>query len=142
MFVEAPIFARDHEKGLANNKQVVSRSPLDYDLDSAATYIIAGGLGGIGRSIAEWMCRQGARHLILLSRSGPKSAAAQLLVSTLEKAGVVVYTPSCDISDSDAVQTVVKYAKVHLPPIKGCIQASMVVEVSDRSNISARMTKS
>ncbi|KAK6948366.1 hypothetical protein Daesc_010132 [Daldinia eschscholtzii] len=108
--------------------QVVPRSPLDYKFDSNATYVIAGGLGGIGRNVAAWMSRQGARHLILLSRSGVKSPAAKELVSKLENDGVVVYAPRCDVSDRTAVQSMIDYAQANMPPIRGCIQGSMVVE--------------
>ena len=34
------------------------------------TYLITGGLGGLGVSIARWMVRQGARHLVLMGRKG------------------------------------------------------------------------
>ncbi|KAI1800249.1 hypothetical protein F4811DRAFT_556979 [Daldinia bambusicola] len=108
--------------------QVVPKSPLDYNFDSNATYIIAGGLGGIGRNVAAWMARNGAKHLVLLSRSGVKSPAAKDLVSKLENNGVVVYAPRCDISDPAAVQSMVDYAQANMPPIRGCIQGSMVVE--------------
>lgn len=111
--------------------QVVSRSPLDYQFDSNATYVVSGGLGGIGRSIAEWMCRHGAKNLVLLSRSGPKSDTAKQLVTKLENEGVRVYAPTCDISNAEAVKAAVTNVEANMPPVKGCIQASMVVEVSD-----------
>ncbi|XP_044721361.1 KR domain-containing protein [Hirsutella rhossiliensis] len=112
----------------ADTIQVIPKSPLDYRFDAEATYVIAGGLGGIGRHTAAWMCRHGARNVMLLSRSGPKSEAAKELVASLEKGGVSVYAPKCDISDPEAVEAVVTHAKANMPPIKGCIQASMVVE--------------
>lgn len=36
-----------------------------FELEADATYLIAGGLGGIGRSIASWLVDRGARNLIL-----------------------------------------------------------------------------
>ncbi|KAI0844177.1 hypothetical protein F5Y00DRAFT_274402 [Daldinia vernicosa] len=108
--------------------QVVPKSPLDYEFDGTATYVIAGGLGGIGRNVAAWMSQCGARHLILLSRSGVRTPAAKKLVSKLENDGVCVYAPQCDISDPGAVQSVVRHAHANMPPIRGCIQGSMVVE--------------
>ena len=38
--------------------------------DPKATYIIAGGLGGFGMELAEWLVAKGCRKLILASRSG------------------------------------------------------------------------
>src|SRR5262249_18457862 len=39
------------------------------------TYLITGGLGGLGISFAEWMVGRGARHLVLVGRSGPSADA-------------------------------------------------------------------
>ncbi|KAK9793601.1 hypothetical protein SCARD494_06185 [Seiridium cardinale] len=108
--------------------QVIRKSQLDYTFDSNATYIIAGGLGGIGRNTANWMHQNGAKHLILLSRSGPKSEASRQLLSKLQEEGVDVYAPRCDITDSEALKSVILHAQHNMPPIKGCIQSSMVVE--------------
>ncbi|KAK5988693.1 Highly reducing polyketide synthase azaB [Cladobotryum mycophilum] len=108
--------------------QILPKNPLDYRFDDNATYVIAGGLGGIGRNIAAWMCRHGAKNIILLSRSGPNSDAAKGLIATLEKDGIRVHAPKCDVSNPEAVEAVVAHAKANMPPIKGCIQASMVVE--------------
>ncbi|KAF3384455.1 Compactin diketide synthase mokB [Penicillium rolfsii] len=33
------------------------------------SYLLVGGLGGIGRAVANWLVERGARHLIMLSRS-------------------------------------------------------------------------
>lgn len=52
--------------------------------DLSRSYIIAEGLGGLGRSAARWMVGMGAQHLVLISRSGPKSTAAFDLVKGLE----------------------------------------------------------
>lgn len=51
------------------------------------SYSIAEGLGGLGRSAARWMVGMGAQHLVLFSRSGPKSTAAFDLVKRLESGG-------------------------------------------------------
>lgn len=111
--------------------QAIPKSKLDFEFVGDATYFIAGGLGGVGRSTAGWLCRNGAKHLVLLSRSGPKSEAAKELVTKLELDGVQVYAPQCDISDEAALKEVVKRVQETMPPIRGCIQGTMVVEVSE-----------
>ncbi|PYI26785.1 hypothetical protein BP00DRAFT_460764 [Aspergillus indologenus CBS 114.80] len=70
-----------------------------YLFPENASYVIAGGLGGLGRSFARWMASRGARHLILLSRSGPSTSTTQAFVKELEDLGVQVVTPKVDISD-------------------------------------------
>lgn len=74
------------------------------------------------------MASMGARHLILLSRSGPKSDASLYLIQELTDQGVNVKTPRCDVASVDALSEVLRdYSD--LPPIKGCIQATMVLQV-------------
>ncbi|KAH9904493.1 hypothetical protein F4778DRAFT_790038 [Xylariomycetidae sp. FL2044] len=108
--------------------RVIRKSQLGHRFDSNATYVIAGGFGGIGRHIADWMHQNGAKHLILLSRSGPRSEADKKLLAKLEDAGVVVYPPQCDITDSKTLGAVIRHAEQNMPPIRGCIQSSMVVK--------------
>ncbi|KAF2012105.1 polyketide synthase [Aaosphaeria arxii CBS 175.79] len=108
--------------------QVIPKNPLNYSFDSNATYVITGGLGGIGRSLAMWFTRSGAKHLVLLSRSGLKSDAAIELVSSLEKKGVNVYAPACDISNDDEIRRVIEHVQDTWPPIKGCIHGALVVK--------------
>ncbi|KAJ5273327.1 reducing type I polyketide synthase [Penicillium angulare] len=54
------------------NVLTVFNSVPSYTLNPKATYVIAGGFGGIARRTARWMVERGARHLLLFSRSGPK----------------------------------------------------------------------
>lgn len=104
------------------------RPRFSCSLDPDATYLIAGGLGGLGRSAARWMTQQGARHLILLSRSGPKSHAAQALLKDLQETGVTIRAPKCDVSCYESLSTTLRVCS-DLPPIKGCLQATMVLQV-------------
>ncbi|KAI0378207.1 putative polyketide synthase [Hypomontagnella monticulosa] len=101
-----------------------------YEFDHQGTYIIAGGLGGLGREISRWLVRRGARHLLLLSRNGPRTPEALELLAELEGQGVQVETPCCNVSDQGALKSTLAACAERLPPIKGCIQASMVMTES------------
>jgi NADPH:quinone reductase-like Zn-dependent oxidoreductase len=114
---------------LEKQTELVNR-PL-YSFDSNGTYVIAGGLGGIGRSIARWMVARGARHLMLLSRSGASRPTAQALVAELAQQNVQVVTPACDIADLDQLKQVIQEASRTMPPFRGCIQGAMNLRVGD-----------
>lgn len=116
---------------MANIIQANLQKKEAYRFDENFAYLIAGGLGGLGRSIGRWMVQQGAKFLILLSRSGLKADAAKDVVQELRLAGVQVETPACDISDAESLSAVLRDLATRAPPIKGCIQASMVLRVSD-----------
>ncbi|PYH87840.1 polyketide synthase [Aspergillus ellipticus CBS 707.79] len=110
----------------ADQVMTVLDTKPSFSFASDATYVIAGGLGGLGRSISRWLVERGARHLILLSRSGPASPHARGLVEELQGKGARVVTPACDITDITALKTVFDECG-QMPPIKGCVQATMVV---------------
>ena len=99
-------------------------------LDEDASYLVAGGLGGLGRAILLWMADQGAKHLIVPSRSGATSKAASDVVSQLLERGVNIVTPKCDVSSSSSVAAMLHECAQTLPPVKGCINAAMVLQVS------------
>ncbi|KAF2728787.1 reducing type I polyketide synthase [Polyplosphaeria fusca] len=107
-----------------------------YELECNATYLLAGGLGGLGKSVAKWMVRRGARHLLLLSRSGNADSVSSSFVQHLEAAGVQVETYACDIGDAAALSGVLKQCRSSMPPIRGCVQASMILKDSTFSNMS------
>lgn len=99
-------------------------------MDPNATFVLAGGLGGIGRATARWMAERGATNLILLSRSGPRADVAHELIHDLRTKGVRVEAPACDITDLDAMKEVFGRLSSSMPPIKGVVQMSIVARVS------------
>jgi NADPH:quinone reductase-like Zn-dependent oxidoreductase len=91
-------------------------------------YIIVGGTGGLGRSIARWMVAQGARNLVLASRSGKADGAVADLVNDLQqtaKANIAV--KACDVADARNVEDLMMQCREQLPPIRGCVHATMVL---------------
>ena len=100
-----------------------------YQFSPNATYLISGGLGGLGRSITRWMADRGARHFVLLSRSRSRNADVTAFVKNLIIKGINIATPPCDISDEKQLTVVLEECSETMPPIKGCVQASMVLKV-------------
>ncbi|KAF2829294.1 polyketide synthase PksD [Ophiobolus disseminans] len=108
-----------------------------WQFDQNASYFVAGGLGGIGRSILKWMASKGARNLIVPSRSGAKSDAASKLVSELAEKGVNVTTPICDVSNAESLSELVNACAKTMPLIRGCINATMVLNDSTFDNMAS-----
>jgi zearalenone synthase (highly reducing iterative type I polyketide synthase) len=57
--------------------------------DRDASYVLVGGLGGLGRSISTMLADHGARKICFLSRSGAESAEAQNLIGNLKRHDVI-----------------------------------------------------
>ncbi|GFF43418.1 lovastatin nonaketide synthase [Aspergillus udagawae] len=104
---------------------VVPQKARPAQLAADATYLIPGGLGGLGRSLAQRMADQGARNLIFTSRSGDKRPEAKKLLANLRSQGVHVKAYACDISDASQLDTVLQEAAVEFPPIRGVVTCAM-----------------
>ncbi|MGI5519999.1 type I polyketide synthase [Micromonospora sp. CA-259024] len=91
------------------------------------TYLISGGLGALGLSLAEFLAARGAGALLLLGRSAP-GPAAEARIAALRAAGTTVTALSCDVADAVAVRRVVTGARTHLPPIRGVVHAAGLLD--------------
>ena len=97
------------------------------EFQAEATYLITGGLGGLGRAVATWLVEQGARHLVLMGRSAP-SAAAQQTLDGLRKAGAHVVVARGDVARADDVASVIESIRMSMPPLRGVVHAAGVLD--------------
>ena len=91
------------------------------------TYLITGGLGGLGLKVAQWMVEQGARHLALMGRRDA-SKATQEILDTLSKAGARAVVFKADVSREKQVAGVLAEISQSMPPLRGIIHAAGVLE--------------
>ncbi|KAH8689590.1 hypothetical protein BGW36DRAFT_330426 [Talaromyces proteolyticus] len=104
------------------------RERRSWKFDKDVSYLIAGGSGGLGRAIMQWMADRGAKHLITLSRSGATSKAGAQKIAELTASGVKVFSAKCDVSsEKDLASTLAELSRT-MPPIKGCINAAVVLQ--------------
>lgn len=89
-----------------------------------STYLLAGGMGGLGRSIIRWMVSHGAKDITVVSRSAGIRAGDQALVTEMEEIGCTVRCFATDIADVDAVQRVLTSIG---KKISGVFQMAMVL---------------
>ncbi|KAF2868562.1 polyketide synthase PksD [Massariosphaeria phaeospora] len=114
-------------------KHLIQRKTWKFD--SNAVYLVAAGLGGVGRSILRWMASRGARQLIVPSRSGATSDGAIQVVSEISALGVNILTPKCDLSSASSIQRILSDCAQTMGPIRGCINAAMVLQDSVFDNM-------
>lgn len=88
------------------------------------SYLLVGGLGGLGKAIASWMASYGAKNLIFLSRSAGSSEEDQAFFRELNTMGCSTQCFACDVADHDLVRTAVDQAVL---PIGGVMQMAMVL---------------
>ncbi|KAK7754515.1 Type I Iterative PKS [Diatrype stigma] len=100
-----------------------------------ASYLLAGGLGGIGRSISKWMVKNGARHFIYVSRRGLAPPKAAKFVQELESTGARTAVLQCDVADEKKLRECLSEALTTMPPIRGVINGAMDLRDSIFTNM-------
>lgn len=105
-----------------------------------STYLITGGLGGLGLVTAKWMVQQGARHLVLAGRSEP-SEEAMLKMQQMSDEGVEVVIAQADVSDALQVEHVIQKIERNMPPLRGVIHAAGVLDDGALLNLDAARMK-
>ena len=92
-------------RGARAGPRARQRTRLAPDLDPEKTILITGGLSGLGALFARHLAEaHGARHLLLVSRSGEKAEGAKELKDELEALGAAVTIAACDVSSRAQLQ--------------------------------------
>jgi acyl transferase domain-containing protein/acyl-CoA synthetase (AMP-forming)/AMP-acid ligase II/acyl carrier protein len=105
----------------------VQSTKLPFGFDAEATYLITGGLGGLGRAVATWMVEQGARHLVLMGR-GPASKSAQVTLDALRATGTELTVARGDVTRADQVAEVLESVRASMPPLRGVVHAAGILD--------------
>ncbi len=92
-----------------------------------ASYVITGGLGGLGLRVAAWLGEQGARHVALVGRSSP-SAEAQEAIRRLAGRGCAVRTLQADVADPGALSRALDTIRQTMPPLRGVVHAAGILD--------------
>ncbi|WP_228396505.1 type I polyketide synthase [Streptomyces sp. RB17] len=107
-------------------------------LDADATYLVTGGLSGLGATTARHLAARGARHLALVSRRGAKAPEAAGLLADLERAGVTTQVHAADITEREAVRAVITEADRHGRPVRGIVHAAMHLDDAPLTDLTAK----
>jgi myxalamid-type polyketide synthase MxaE and MxaD len=91
-----------------------------------ASYLVTGGLGGLGLVVAEWLAARGATSLLLVGRSAPDDAASRT-IDELRARGARVEVRAADVADERALRRVLDDAAGSLPPLRGVVHAAGVL---------------
>jgi len=97
------------------------------DLRADATYLITGGLGGLGLEVARWLVAHGARNLALLGRTGASRPVAQEALVQLRRKGVRVRVIAADAAEPADVRRALDDLETAMPPLRGIVHAAGVL---------------
>ena len=122
--------------------KIVLLPPLEtgvavVEFSADATYLITGGLGGIGQVVARHLVAWGAHHLVLAGRHGEQTPGARELCRELEAVGAHVLIAAVDVADRAQVDDLLGTLRGDdagpstarsWPPLRGIIHAAGIVD--------------
>jgi acyl transferase domain-containing protein len=126
--IEDQVAFRQHERYVA---RLVRQIPLQKGKTERLcggdnTYLITGGLRGLGLLVAGWLVDQGARHLVLIGRRRANEVASRQ-IKEFEQNGVQVKVVQADVSNKTQIKQVLTDIETDMPPLRGIIHAAGVL---------------
>ncbi|KAH8201465.1 hypothetical protein TruAng_004389 [Truncatella angustata] len=117
-----------------------SCSPMKRDSSTStllrhdATYLIAGGTGGIGRALVPWMIGRGAKNVVILGCSASTNPKVQEILKQYEGTDVCVRAIPCDAgSRTDMIRA--SQAISDLPRVRGVVHSAICLSDSIFANL-------
>ncbi len=102
-------------------------NPRATTIKPDATYLITGGLSGLGLLVAQWLVERGARHLVLMGRRAP-SEEARRVIAELEEQGAQVFALQGDVSQAEDVTRILAEINQAMPVLRGVIHSAGVLD--------------
>ncbi|MFF0854600.1 SDR family NAD(P)-dependent oxidoreductase [Streptomyces sp. NPDC003280] len=116
-----PVWVSLPEDPAARRSETAERQPAGLRDDR--TYLVTGGLGGLGLATARKLAALGARHLTLVSRSGKAAPeAAELLAGLAEEAEVDIVR--ADLGRAEDVARLVRHIEAGPHRLGGIVHAA------------------
>jgi len=108
-------------------KVVIVLPPENMQCDPRATYLITGGLGGIGLELATYLSDKQAGRIVLTSRNAATPAAIKHIDALRSNGGQIIVHQS-DISDREQVKQLIAVCHTNAFPLKGIFHAAGIIE--------------
>jgi len=115
-----------HTGKIVVTNDLVPPAAFNKKVRSDGTYVITGGLSGLGLLVARRLADRGARYLALMGRSEANDTAKSV-INDLEKMGVQVLILQADVSRREQVQGAFAQIEKDLPRVRGIIHSAGVL---------------
>ncbi len=99
-------------------------TPPEFPADG--TFLVTGGVRGFGLATARWLADHGARHLVLVSRTGKGDEETKAALAAFKEQGVTVRLEAVDITDPSATSALLRSIRKSGPPLTGVFHAAVV----------------
>ena len=96
--------------------------------DARTTWLVTGGLGGVGLEICAWLARRGVSRLVVSSRRGVRTGRQARALTKLRADGVEVIVSTLDAVDPEQAKALVLLAASVDAPLQGVMHLPMVLD--------------
>ena len=123
-------------------------STSSISLSADKSYLVSGGLGGLGQQLARWLVKRGAKQIVLTSRTGlpdrsewatidPHTSVGRRIatIQELEATGAKLAIVTADAADEAQMTALFETFGRTLPPLGGVIHAAGVVSTQKLSTM-------
>ncbi|GAA2439785.1 SDR family NAD(P)-dependent oxidoreductase [Streptomyces lavendulocolor] len=107
---------------------------------AGSSYVISGGLGGLGMVLCQWLAGKGAGTIVLNSRSQPTGHARET-IEMMRREGTRIEIVTADLAETGTAEHLLRTAERHGHTLRGIIHAAAVVEDATIARISADLLK-
>ncbi|MFI0740788.1 SDR family NAD(P)-dependent oxidoreductase [Streptomyces sp. NPDC021100] len=114
----------------------VSTSPEPEAPDPQGSYLVVGGLSGLGARTAVHLAERGARHLALVGRRGMESPEARSVLARLAAHGATVNVHAADVTDTEAMREIMRQTDTAEHPLRGIIHSVLHLEDGELTDLS------
>ncbi len=104
------------------------------------SYIVTGGMGGLGLFLAAAMASAGCGRIVLTSRSGP-NAQAEKTIARLKANGADIVVECGNIAEPETATRLVAAATAAGLPLRGVLHAAAVVDDATLANITDELVE-
>ncbi|CAK0879996.1 unnamed protein product [Prorocentrum cordatum] len=127
--LETGVAAMSFLQRAAQIGKVVLTAPPRMGLKPAAGYVLSGGMGALGVVTAQAMAEEGAKCMVLLSRSGKAAAEVESQWKWLQASSADVLAWKCDIGDAKSAESLKKQLKADLKnPVHGALHLAGILD--------------
>jgi acyl transferase domain-containing protein/acyl carrier protein len=91
------------------------------------TYLVTGGLSGLGLLVARWLAARGAGRVVLIGRRGATPEVSMTL-DELRASGTSVVAEAVDVTDETALLRLLSCVRADGPPLRGIVHCAVVLD--------------
>ncbi|MEM7125061.1 MAG: SDR family NAD(P)-dependent oxidoreductase [Chloroflexota bacterium] len=106
---------------------ILFEQPEPLTMQEDATYLITGGLGGLGLEVAQHLVTQGVKQLVLTGRRGVTTDEQRTILAGLEEFGAAVEVVQTDIANQDEVDALIQRC-TEIAPLRGIVHTAGVID--------------